>query len=110
MFVPMTNLRGLPEGHDNVLYINRKGWPALNCLIFAGYDHKIYDITMNAPGSFHDANVYNLSPMKHYLESPDRGAIRVLGDSAFALSDRLITPYPSNETRHDNTKALFNVR
>ena len=69
MFIPMTNLRGWPAGHDAGLYYNRKGWKALNTLIFAGMDHRIYDIVANAPGSFHDSTIYNLSTMKHYLET-----------------------------------------
>ena len=97
MFVPMPYLRGLPTGYDKLIFINRKNYPALNCLIFAGYDHTIYDIVPNASGSFHDANVYNLSAMKHYLESR-HPRVRVLGDSAFALNDTIITPYPKNET------------
>ena len=68
MFVRMTNLRNIPEGHYLLLYFNRKVYPALNTLILAGYDHCIYDNVINAPGSFHDSTVYNLFQMKPYLK------------------------------------------
>jgi hypothetical protein len=84
MFIPMTNLRELPEGHDMELYNNRKGWPAINCLMFAGYDHTIYDMVPNAPGSFHDSTVYLLSNMKTYLEGRDT-RIQVLGTYIYLL-------------------------
>ncbi len=32
MMIPMTNLRSLPPGHDQVLYFNRRAYRALNCL------------------------------------------------------------------------------
>lgn len=151
MFVAMKNLRELPPNHNRTLYICRKGFPALNCLMFAGYDHFIYDCVPNAPGSFHDSTVYNLSSTKPYLESrvprvqvlgrylllfyicsffknylKDKAVeikvskliltpnglmiFFILGDSAYALNDTIITPYSSNVAAGMVTKALFNVR
>ena len=69
MSVPMTNLRIPHKGHYQLLYFNRKVYPALNTLVLAGYDHCIYNIVINAPGSFHDSTVYNLSQMKLYPET-----------------------------------------
>ena len=34
----------------------------------------------------------------------------ILGDSAYALSDVLFTPYPEDQARTDDNKCLFNVR
>ena len=85
MFVPMNNLRGWPEGHDAALYYNRKGFKSLNTLIFAGFDRRIYDIVPNAPGSFHDNTVYNLSTMKPYLESRVP-RIQVLGNNYWYIN------------------------
>ena len=69
MFVPMKNLRNLPPNYDRQVFINRKGWPALNVLMVAGYNHIIYDCDVRAPGSWHDSHVYNMSSTKPYLES-----------------------------------------
>ena len=69
MFVPMKNLRNIPEGHYQLSYFNREVYPALNTLVLAGYDHCIYNIVINAPGSFHNSTMYNLSQMKLYLEN-----------------------------------------
>ncbi len=58
---PIDKFAWMAAGHDAGLYFNRKGWKALITLIFAGMDHRIYDIVPNAPGSFHNSTIYNLS-------------------------------------------------
>lgn len=45
---------GHDGGHDAALYYNRKGLKSLETLMFAGFDHSIYDIVSNVPGSFND--------------------------------------------------------
>ena len=69
MFVRMSNIQGFPPGYNRELFFNRKGFTALNCLVFAGFDHTIYDLVPNSPGSFHDSSIYRVSGMKAYLET-----------------------------------------
>jgi hypothetical protein len=47
----------------------RKGFKSINAQIVGGIDRRIYDINLGAPGSFHDAAVYQLSPVKAWLET-----------------------------------------
>ena len=56
-----------------------------------GSDKLIYDLVVNAPGSFHNAGIYQMSGVKAYMETrfPHNNC---LGDSAFPSSDVLVTP------------------
>ena len=64
---------------------------------------------LSAPGSYHDAAVFQLSAAKAYFSTllPRR---YLLGDSAYPLSEYVLTPYPDDQARHDNNKALYNAR
>ena len=100
--------RGLTD-RDPDTFLNRKGFHSLNVLVIGGFDPLIYDMTANVPGSLHDSTVYRLSEFKSYLESrwPRETCI---GDSAFAITDVMMMPYPKPEAETDRTKALFNIR
>ena len=89
------------------MFINRKGFNSLNILATGGSDKLLYDLVVNAPGSFHDAAIYQMSGVKPYMESRFPRHI-CLGDSAFPISDVLITPYSTAESNDDRNKALFN--
>ena len=99
----------IPVGMEKDLFVNRKGRFSLNCLVTGGYDHKIYDIVCNAPGSFHDASIYRLSQVKPYLESL-YPRVYVVGDKAFALNDTMITPFKRNAANYNQDTKLFNIR
>ena len=101
--------RKIPVNHDPVQFINRKGFNSLNVLMTGGFDKLIYDLVVNAPGSFHDAGIYQMSGVKAYMETRFPCNI-YLGDSAFPTSDVLVTPYSDRETAADPNKALFNRR
>ena len=57
--------RDIPANVDLAIYINRKGFNSLNVLVTGGCDKLVY----NAPGSYHDAGVYQMYAVKPYLES-----------------------------------------
>lgn len=99
--------RDIPEDVDPAVFINRKGFNSLNVLVTAGCDKLIYDLVVNAPGSFHDAGIYQMSGVKAYLESRFPRQL-CLADSAFAISDVIITPYSAPESAADPNKAEFN--
>ena len=101
--------RDIPANVDPAVFINRKGFNSLNVLVTGGCDKLIYNLVYNAPGSYHDAGVYQMSGVKAYLESRFPRNI-CLGDSAFPISDVLITPYSTIESNRDRNKALFNRR
>ena len=72
-------------------------------------NRKIFDIVLSAPGSYHDAAVYSMSRAMAWLETrfPRK---YVLGDSAYAQSLVMMTPYPEDQVQDDDGKCLFNVR
>ena len=63
-------------------------------------------LTDRDPGSFHDSTVYRLSEFKPYLESrwPRETCI---GDSAFAISDVMMVPYPKPRGRDRQNKGTL---
>lgn len=101
--------RQLPPGLNKDQFINRKGCYSLNVLVTGSYDHRILDLVLNAPGSYHDAGIWRVSQAKPYLELLFP-RVHVLGDSAFPLTDTMIIPFSKEETIADADKALFNIR
>ena len=97
--------RGLPPGKNHIQFINRKGFYSLNSQIVGGFDRRIYDIQLTAPGSYHDAAVWQLSAAKAWFETtvPLR---YVLADSAYPLSHVCFTPYPDVQSRADDNICL----
>ena len=59
--------RRIPADRPAVQFINRKGYNSLNVLLTAGIDHIIYDVVVTAPGSFHDAGIFEQSEVKGFL-------------------------------------------
>ena len=78
-------------------------------LVTGDIDHLIYDQVVNAPGSFHDAAVYQMSDIEPNLESTFPRDI-CLGDAAFAISDVLMVPNSVPQAINNDTMALFNIR
>ena len=70
---------------------------------------RIYDILLNAPGSYHDAAVWQMSRVKGWASTLNPRHY-ILGDSAYPLSDHCLTPYPEDQAQEDFSKALFNIR
>ena len=103
--------RGIPAGMDPVRFINRKGFNSLNVLVTGGFSGMIYDLVVTAPGSFHDAGIYHQSHVKAWLETKFPRRL-CLGDSAFAISPVMITPYTTAEVEADVTGKLrrFNTK
>ena len=68
LYILSKYIRGLPADRNKDQFINRKGWYSLNVLVTGGPDKKIYDLVVNAPGSFHDAAIWAMSAVKPFLE------------------------------------------
>ena len=92
--------RGIPEGKDAKDFLNRKGIYSINAQIMGGFDRRIYDILLTAPGSFHDAAVWSMSQGKAWLETrfPQRF---FLGDSAYPQTEVMMTPYSEDHSRYN---------
>lgn len=92
--------RGIPEGKDAKDFLNRKGLYSINAQIIGGFDRRIYDILLTAPGSFHDAAVWSMSLGKGWLETrfPQRF---FLGDSAYPQTEVMMTPYSEDQSKYN---------
>jgi len=90
--------RRIPAEKNSKDFINRKNVYSINSQIVGGFDRRIYDILLSAPGSFHDAAVWSMSNAKAWLETRFPQRI-MLGDSAYPQTDVLMTPYPEDQSR-----------
>ena len=88
----------LPAGKNPKDFINRKNVYSINSQIVGGFDRRIYDNLLSAPGSFHDAAVWSMSNAKAWLETRFPQRI-MLGDSGYPQTDVLMTPYPEDQSR-----------
>ena len=96
----------LSQGRNHVTFINRKGNYSINTQIVAGLYWRIYNILLSAPGSFHEAAVWQMSQVKAYLSTLNLRHY-VLGDAAYPISDNCLT---ENEAQPNFSKAFHNFR
>ena len=64
----------------------------MNVQVMCDHNLKFTDVLVGWPGSVHDARVFNNSSLPDWLDELPR-EYHVLGDSAYPLSERLLTPY-----------------
>ena len=102
------HVRVIPPAKDQTDYINRHHDFSINMLAVAGPDLKFYYINTNYGGRCHDSHVLRQSSLWDQFENrgsrPFPGAV-LLGDSAYPLSDWLLTPYSGDP---QGNKALYN--
>ena len=75
-----------------------------------GIDRIISDVNFGSPGRFPDSITWRLSPVKIAVEHQPMPQFRVAGDSAYAKSRLLVTPYRTAQASADPTMKLFNYR
>ncbi|XP_054737896.1 putative nuclease HARBI1 [Anastrepha obliqua] len=84
---------------DPISYYNRKGFYSINVQAICDNKFRFLDVFIGYPGSCHDANVWNNSPIYNSVVGGQiqlaQNAI-ILGDSAYPLSTFLLTPYRDN--------------
>lgn len=84
-------LHHLPE------YTNRKSVTSVKLQAVCDYSKKFIDVSCGWPGSMHDARIFNSSSLFQALDDKLNGTdYHILGDSAYPLSVRLLTPYANN--------------
>lgn len=76
-------------------YICRKGFPAIQLQAVCDSSLKFQDVFCAYPGSVHDARVYRNSPLFEEVQNLP-AKFHLLGDSAYPLSNYLITPFRDN--------------
>ena len=97
-----------PPHDDEDAYVNRHHSHSLNCMGLVGPDGTFYAVSTKSPGKWHDSRVMRDSQVWQAFEvqgqRPFPGAI-VLGDSAYALTNWLIPPFPGDP---EGAKGRFN--
>lgn len=82
-----------PGGTIAEPYRNRKGWFSFNVQTVAAANLKIINIAVRWPGSVHDQTIYNASSLLRRLQRGEFGNFIIVGDSGYANSRFLATPY-----------------
>ncbi|XP_066589735.1 putative nuclease HARBI1 [Prorops nasuta] len=81
-------------------YINRKGFHSIVLQGICDPHRKFIDVFIGYCGSVHDARIWQLSKIKHAIDSnPQRyfpENTHLLGDSAYPISKTLLVPYRDN--------------
>ena len=97
--------RRLPIGYNAQSFWSRKQSYSINALMLCN-EKRILAIDADYPGSTHDNRIYRNSEIKLFVESSQ---YKCAGDSAFQLSKKMVTPYPSNQiVQRRGYKAAFN--
>ena len=97
-----------PSIENAEIFRCRKGFMSINVQGVCGPDLKFYNIVARWPGSSHDSRIYNNSYLKHQFEDIS-DQYHLLGDSAYPLSEKLLTPYrnPLNAIEISDFKSLI---
>lgn len=87
---------------DEHQYINRKNQSSINTMMVAGPDLRFLYVSARWPGSVHDARILRSSTLAQRFNAgwrPDGAPANsvLLGDSAYGLSEWMITPMPEAE-------------
>lgn len=84
--------RGGPQAE---VFRNRKGYFSLNVQVICDSQNRILDIVSRWPGSAHDSHMFRNSSIRHRFENGEFNGSVLLGDSAYPLSNYLMTPIPN---------------
>ncbi|XP_036395781.1 putative nuclease HARBI1 [Megalops cyprinoides] len=81
-------------------YFNSKHFHSVNLTAFTDHSTRFVHINVGHPGSWHDAQVYAQTEVARLLdESPESllsEGMHLIGDSAYPLSEHLMTPFRDN--------------
>lgn len=78
------------------IYFSRKRQYSIKLQAVCDHNLKIRHATVGHPGSVHDAKVFSQCPLKQRPQHYFSGIQWIAGDSAYPLSQNLITPYRRN--------------
>lgn len=92
---------------NEAVYVNRKGFHAINVQIVCDRRLKIYSLDARFPGSCHDAYILRNSRVWERLEENAFPNSWLLGDSGYPLKSWLLTPFQNPTTPAEE---LYNAR
>lgn len=82
-----------PEASNGYLYFNRKQYYSLNVLAACDASMKFNFVDAQYPGSVHDSAIFQMTGLSEAVNAD--GTTHMLGDSGFAASSVMLTPYPN---------------
>ncbi|XP_061168264.1 putative nuclease HARBI1 [Saccostrea echinata] len=95
-----THVRIQAPSEEEAVFVNRKGYHSINVQAICDHEGKFININARWPGSTHDSHIFRTSDVCLFLEGNHHGVEDgyLLGDSGYACSRFLITPYlhPAN--------------
>lgn len=77
-------------------YRNRKGYFSLNVQTISSANLKVLNIVSRWPGATHDQTVFAQSHIRERFQAGDFGHYILVGDSGYANTSYLATPYTAN--------------
>ena len=81
----------------------RKGFFSLNTMVICGPDTSVFSIDPRWPGSAHDSTVFAHSDANRLLSHQMYNGYHLLGDSAYQLTDKMMTPYRNPKAGAEST-------
>nr|CAH0108003.1 unnamed protein product [Daphnia galeata] len=107
-----THIRIARPHHDEEIYVNRKGYHSINVQGICDAECNFLSVSASKPGSSHDSNVFADSVIGRAFKNNEFGQSYLLGDSGYACTPFLLTPYSQPEgraeerfnTAHKNTR------
>ncbi|XP_046438402.1 putative nuclease HARBI1 [Daphnia pulex] len=110
-FTDIANLRGVVGSVDGThiriarphlneeIYVNRKGYHSINVQGICDAECNFLSVSASKPGSSHDANVFADSAIGQAFKNNEFGQSYLLGDSGYACTPFLLTPYSQPQGR-----------
>lgn len=86
-------------GEHSEFFRNRKGYFSINTQVVCDSANRIMDIVARWPGSAHDSYIFSNSAIRTKFENGEFGNAVILGDSAYPLTNYLMTPLAVPQTR-----------
>lgn len=85
-------------GGNNVVYISRKGWPAIAVQAFADAQKRFLYIDASRPGSTHDITSYQSCPLSWAIEDGKLDTrFHMALDEAYVCTSQEVTPWPERQ-------------
>ena len=88
-------------------YFNRKGFYSINLQAIASASRKFIWYSMATCGGTHDSLAWKATTLSKKIESLPDGMF-IVGDDAYACTDKLITPFSTQSTKGNKEKDNFN--
>lgn len=101
-----------PGGENAEIFRNRKGYFSINMQAVCDAELKIRNIDARWPGATHDSSMWNASLLCAQFEAGEFPGCFLLGDSAYALKEYMMTPLlnPTTAAEQNYNNAHIHTR